>query len=100
MKALGVILLEIGLWERVDTLDRGALASGTNIEPQAVKAQLLLHVSQRLGFYAGEQYQSVVQKCLDDSFVSTNGSHSGDANLQMRFAKEVTQVLERFLDDI
>lgn len=92
------MLLEIGLWERVDTLDRGILVSATNTEPEAVKKRLLMHVSQRLGFYTGEQYQAVVRKCLDGSFGSGDGGHMGDSQLQLRFASEVTRVLEQLLE--
>ncbi|KAL1874769.1 hypothetical protein VTK73DRAFT_188 [Phialemonium thermophilum] len=65
MFALGVILLEIGLWERVDTLDRGLLVSpAMAADRMAVYNRLVKHAEERLGFYAGSKYRDIVVGCL------------------------------------
>ncbi|KAH6869674.1 hypothetical protein B0T10DRAFT_361787, partial [Thelonectria olida] len=58
MYALGVILLEIGLWSRADQLDNGALVT-SNIAHSSVAVQnkLLKHAQIRLGFYAGDAFR-------------------------------------------
>lgn len=71
-------------------LDRRALLA-SDIRPEAVRTALLQHVDRRLGFYAGARYQCVVRKCLDGELQNGEG---GDAQLNLRFAREVTAVLK------
>ncbi|KAJ5150826.1 uncharacterized protein N7482_010078 [Penicillium canariense] len=71
--ALGVILLEIGLWSRADQLDNGALvASNMAHSPVAVQNKLLKHAQVRLGFYAGDAFRDAVVACLRGQFHETN----------------------------
>ncbi|KAF9776677.1 hypothetical protein IL306_005119, partial [Fusarium sp. DS 682] len=65
MYALGVILLEIGLWSRADQLDNGVLVtSDMSRNPVAVQNKLLKHAHVRLGFYAGDTFRDTVVGCL------------------------------------
>jgi hypothetical protein len=71
--ALGVVLLEIGLWSRADQLDNGALlASNVAQSPVAVQNKLLKHAHLRLGFYAGDAFRDAVVGCLTGQFRETN----------------------------
>jgi len=55
--ALGVILLEIGIWERAQDMDRGALlAPKMANQPDAVRQRLLKHTDRRLALYIGTKY--------------------------------------------
>ncbi|KAF8460060.1 hypothetical protein BDZ91DRAFT_432321 [Kalaharituber pfeilii] len=63
--SLGVMLLEIGLWERADQLDRGRVAKLVDAGGMEVKKQLVKHAERRLGFYCGGSYRGVVLGCLE-----------------------------------
>jgi len=94
-KALGVILLELGLWERVDQLDKGAvLAPGVAVDPWAVHQRIMKHASRRLGFYAGERYRDVVVGCLSGEWgqEDSNGVLSTKAPISF---EEAVKSLER-----
>lgn len=77
-------------------LERGALLA-VGIQPEGVRAKLLLHVEKRLGFYTGSRYQCAVRKCLDGELENAEG---GDAQVQMRFAREVTDILRDMLGSV
>ncbi|KAH7127141.1 hypothetical protein B0J11DRAFT_296108 [Dendryphion nanum] len=62
--ALGVMLLEIGLWEPAVSFERQGFKDWAD-EPDKVKERMLEHASKRLGFFAGEAYQRVVLGCLE-----------------------------------
>ncbi|KAF4777592.1 hypothetical protein HER10_EVM0004241 [Colletotrichum scovillei] len=64
--ALGVVLLEIGLWSRADQIDKGALVAPEMEDKPKTTAQtrLLKHAEQRLAFFAGETFQNIVVGCL------------------------------------
>ena len=74
--ALGVILLEIGLWKTAESLHstkfQNSLAS-------SVKSHLLLHAGhQRLKASMGRRYQSIVLKCLQGSFETEKDGAYGE----------------------
>lgn len=77
-------------------LDRRAQLA-VDIRPDAVRAALLQHVDKRLGFYAGARYQCAVRRCLDGELQNGEG---GDAQLNLRFAPEVTAVLKDMLGSL
>ncbi|KAJ0312472.1 hypothetical protein COL516b_001556 [Colletotrichum fioriniae] len=64
--ALGVVLLEIGLWSRADQIDRGALVAPEMEDKPKTTAQtrLLKHADQRLAFFAGETFRDIAVACL------------------------------------
>lgn len=64
--ALGVVLLEIGLWSRADQIDRGALVAPEMEDKPKTTAQtrLLKHADQRLSFFAGETFRDIAIGCL------------------------------------
>lgn len=88
LAALGVVLLEIGLWQRADTLAR----DGPELlsQPEAVSRKLKKHAKDRLGYTTGETFQKVVLACLNGDFIEDL-----DSKLHKRFRLEVVQVLGR-----
>lgn len=62
--ALGVMLLEIGLWSRADQPDNGYLIKNLASDPEGVKNRLLRHADLRVGFCAGDGYREAVLGCL------------------------------------
>lgn len=50
--ALGVVLLEIGLWELAVKLEKNMFSNANN--PRAVQAQLIKHAQKRLESRVGE----------------------------------------------
>lgn len=95
--ALGVMLLEIGLWESLSHLDGGALLTpptDTTISETATatRTRLLKHAKRRLAFYAGERYQGVVLTCLEGSFGVEVDDRLG-SRLSGEFGRVVVDVL-------
>jgi len=86
--ALGVVLLEIGLWQRAETLvgDEHQPLS----QPEAVSQKLKKHAKIRLGYTTGETFQKIVLACLNGDFVE-----SSDSRLHKRFRLEIVQILDR-----
>lgn len=89
--ALGVVLLEIGLWQQATSLEKSGFANVR--DPQAIKKQLLRHVEKRLASKMGEKYQQVVLTCLKNGFDVKDDSKE-DLKLQQAFRTKVINVLE------
>jgi hypothetical protein len=89
--ALGVVLLEIGLWESAITLEKNLFAHASNA--YAVQAQLKKHAARRLGSRVGEKYKDVVLKCLTGQF-GVSDDTKDDLKLQQAFRNQVVDVLE------
>lgn len=67
------MLLEIGLWERVGDIDRGALlAPEMANQPEAVRQRLVKHATRRLEFYMGTKYVELVVFCLSVELPANN----------------------------
>ncbi|KAI9692661.1 MAG: hypothetical protein M1820_009495 [Bogoriella megaspora] len=90
--ALGVVLLEIGLWQRAITLEKNMFK--TAHDPFVIRAQLLKQASRRLGDKMGEKYQQVVIACLTGEFGVQNDTRE-DLKLQQAFRTNVVDVLEK-----
>lgn len=95
MVALGVLLLELGLWESSESLYHGIVDPWEILPAEAARAKLLSCVEERLGICVGLRYQRAVRKCLNGDLESGEG---GEALLQIRFAREVTSVLATMVD--
>ncbi|KAI1771326.1 hypothetical protein F4818DRAFT_429798 [Hypoxylon cercidicola] len=89
--ALGVVLLEIGLWQQATSFEKSGFANVR--DPQAIKKQLLRHVEKRLASKMGEKYQQVVLLCLTNGFDVKDDSKE-DLRLQQAFRTKVINVLE------
>ncbi|KAL8846462.1 MAG: hypothetical protein Q9221_008446 [Calogaya cf. arnoldii] len=94
--SLGVVLLEIGLWEAIINFDSkkgGEPVKERYRDAVTTKDRLLRHANKRLGFYAGEKYQDLVVKCLNGDFGDISGDDKIGSQLQRRFGEEVERAL-------
>ncbi|KAL8878254.1 MAG: hypothetical protein Q9198_003895 [Flavoplaca austrocitrina] len=95
--SLGVVLLEIGLWEPIINFD--GKKGGESLKEHypnahATKDRLVRHATKRLGFYAGEKYQELVLKCLKGEFGDLSGDDKIGTGLQHQLGKEVDGALK------
>ena len=91
--SLGVVLLEIGLWQPIIHLDRREKLEERFRGGRSTRNVLLLYTTKKLGFYAGEQYQSLVLRCLNGDFGDLIGDDKIGSELQRQFGKHVSQAL-------
>jgi hypothetical protein len=89
--ALGVVLLEIGLWEPAIKLEKNLFAHASN--SYAVQAQLIKHAQKRLESRVGRKYKDIVIKCLTGQF-GVQDDTKEDLRLQQAFRTQVVDVLE------
>jgi hypothetical protein len=89
--ALGVVLLEIGLWEPAIRLETNMFAHAINA--YAVQSQLIKHATRRLESRVGRKYKEIVVKCLTSNF-SVKDDTKEDLHLQQAFRTQVVEVLE------
>ncbi|KAL3421517.1 hypothetical protein PVAG01_07961 [Phlyctema vagabunda] len=95
--ALGVVLLELGLWEQAITLEKNRFQHAR--DPYAIQSQLVKHASRRLGARMGERYKNVVVTCLTGEFSVTDDTKE-DLKLQQAFRSQIVDVLERSANNI
>lgn len=96
--ALGVVLLEIGLWRQAITLSRSKFA-GT--QTGASVQQLMIANASRLLLRSsmGRRYQEVVLKCLTHDFGDFSGTaREKEVEFLERFNTEVSQPTYGYLD--
>lgn len=86
----GVVLLEIGLWQRAITLEKNQFRTAR--DPFVIQAQLLKQAQRRLGDKMGEKYQQIVLACLTGQF---GVDPREDLKLQQAFRTQVVDVLEK-----
>jgi hypothetical protein len=89
---IGVVLLEIGLWQPALTLESNHFKNAR--EPNAIMGQLLKHAERRLGDKMGDRYAKIVKMCLTGSF-GVHGDPREDRKLQQAFRTEIVDVLSR-----
>ncbi|KAL8893580.1 MAG: hypothetical protein Q9192_005125 [Flavoplaca navasiana] len=95
--SLGVVLLEIGLWEPIINFDGKKGGESLNEHypnAHATKDRLVRHATKRLGFCAGEKYQELVLKCLKGDFGDLSGDDKIGTGLQRQLRKEVDRALK------
>ncbi|KAG5811370.1 hypothetical protein H9Q74_006068 [Fusarium xylarioides] len=90
--ALGVVLLEVGLWQPATSLEKYAFTKVQ--DPQAIKRRLIQQAEKRLGSKMGDRYKSVVLKCLQGDFAITDDTKE-DLKLQQAFRAHVVDVLQK-----
>ncbi|KAK3326819.1 hypothetical protein B0H66DRAFT_169662 [Apodospora peruviana] len=90
--ALGVVLLEIGLWQEALSLEKGRFAKIR--DPLTIKKQLVKQAEKRLASKMGEKYKEVVLRCLEGRFEVANDTKE-ELKLQQSFRCNVVDVLER-----
>ncbi|KAK5445378.1 hypothetical protein LTS15_010159 [Exophiala xenobiotica] len=92
--SLGVILLEIGLWEPAIKLQKNSFLGANPGNFELIQQQLLKHATHRLEKRVGKRYKDVVIRCLKGDFGVTNDNRE-DLKLQQAFRAQVVDVLER-----
>lgn len=95
--ALGVVLLEIGLWEPAIKLEKNMFAHASN--GYAVRAQLIKHAQRRLEPRVGRKYKDIVVRCLNGNFDIVDDSKE-DLKLQQAFRTQVVDILDRAADNV
>lgn len=95
--ALGVVLLEIGLWEPAIKLEKNMFAHANKGEN--VQRQLLKHASHRLDSRVGAKYRDTVIKCLTGEFGVVDDNKE-DLKLQQAFRSQVVDVLEKAANSV
>ncbi|KAK4199631.1 hypothetical protein QBC40DRAFT_340368 [Triangularia verruculosa] len=95
--ALGVVLLEIGLWQPALSLEKSGFSRVK--DPRAIQKYLVKQAERRLASRAGERYKDVVLKCLQGDFGVTHDTRD-DTKLQQAFRSQVVDVLQRSASNI
>ena len=90
--ALGVVLLEIGLWQPAIELEKSKFAQVT--KGGNIQRHLLKHASIRLESKVGPKYRDIVVKCLTGDF-GIFDDNKEDLKLQQAFRSQVVDVLEK-----
>jgi hypothetical protein len=83
--ALGVVLLEIGLWQSATKMLH---LTREHMSAEVVRLTLQQHCSDRLAHYAGRQYQEAVELCLTSGF-DVNNDDKHESQLLRRFYESV-----------
>ncbi|KAJ2992671.1 hypothetical protein NUW58_g2092 [Xylaria curta] len=86
--SLGVVLLEIGLWQTAEEM----LKSHKQSEPHTIREILKKSCSIRLAHYAGVYYQSAVSACLDSDLGVDMDNEKG-SNLARAFELKVISMI-------
>lgn len=92
---LGVVLLEVGLWQRAITLEKNHFRTAR--DPSVIQAQLLKQAQRRLGDKMGGKYQEIVIACLTGQFGADSRE---DLKLQQAYRSHVVDVLEKIVEYI
>ncbi|KAF2012844.1 hypothetical protein BU24DRAFT_374656 [Aaosphaeria arxii CBS 175.79] len=87
--ALGVVLLEIGLWQRAITLEKNHFRTAR--DPYVIQSQLIKQAQRRLHDKMGDKYQKIVIACLTGEF---GVDPQDNLKLQQAFRSQVVDTLE------
>jgi hypothetical protein len=97
--SLGVVFLEIGLWEGADDLI-SSLNSGDRI-PDRVSKVLLRHAKERLAHRCGDIFADAVVKCLTLDFGGDQGGSTVEPITELEKQYRVrTGLLEQVVDPL
>ncbi|KAH8655984.1 hypothetical protein BGZ60DRAFT_146472 [Tricladium varicosporioides] len=95
--ALGVVLLEIGLWQRAITLSLDTTNGFRHCKRgETVQSQFREQTEARLGYTMGEKYQRIVLMCLAgyETALGVESDNKNDLKLLRTFREQVLDVLE------
>ncbi|KAI9764409.1 MAG: hypothetical protein M1840_008432 [Geoglossum simile] len=96
--ALGVVLLEIALWEPAKSI-AGPYLGAAKTNPGKLQEWFLKQAKRRVKQRVGEKYRDLVVKCLSGNF-GVDDDTKGDLNLQQAFRRQVLDVLEQALKSV
>ncbi|PVH93642.1 hypothetical protein DM02DRAFT_676715 [Periconia macrospinosa] len=94
---LGVVLLEIGLWRPVLSLERDGFRRVN--DPFTIQSYLVKKAEKSLPLQVGEHYKQVVVRCLTGRFDVENDNRE-ELKLQQAFRAQVLDVLDRAAESI
>ena len=90
--SLGVVLLEIGLWESWDQMQH--IENAHRLGRDFLHKALIKQAEKRLAAKMGDRYRDVVLRCLNGQFGVSNDTRD-DLKLQQAFRSGAVGVLER-----
>ena len=94
--ALGVLLLEIGLWPDAGSWESGQFLSPVSRTAETTKSKLVKQARKRLGFYVESKYHEVVLKCLGAKTwdrAPTGIGNNAKSELLLAYRREIVAVL-------
>jgi hypothetical protein len=96
MKAFGVLLLEVGLWEPImSVIQRQAGKQLEDPSPADVKSWLLSVCSKDASHKCGTRYQKMIEMCLTCQFgVDTERDTKLQAGVQAVFRQKIMEALK------
>lgn len=91
--SFGIVLLELGLRETVETMQRRAsvMAGYSNHTADGFREYLLIHEVPKLSSRMGKGYREATQQCLEGGVVAT-----GDRSIQEDFYLKVGRILDGY----
>lgn len=99
--ALGVVLLEIGVWERAMTIGGNNFEKIKDPNPVLVSKEILRQAQRRLGQRCGEKFQAIVSRCLTGNFDVDQGAEDIlHPKLQASFREFVVEQLQQLADNV
>lgn len=89
--ALGIVLLEIGVWESAKKMYRDACSvqKVDQLSPETTKRVFLKNVRRRLDHHMGSAYRSAVEACLSGEFQDYYGNQGFPVLFQNRVVRNV-----------
>jgi serine/threonine protein kinase len=96
--ALGVVLLEIGLWRTAISLYDDYMDVETQKEDltgDRIQEEFLKLAGERLGHQMGTSYKEAVVKCLDGSLGKLHGTDETDRDFATIFQREIVRKIEK-----
>lgn len=81
--SLGLVLLEIGLWKTLGSMER---ATKPGLTPEELREHILLEYVPRLDFYMGRGYTRVVRDCIEGRLGKESGEFRGVADIEEQLA--------------
>ncbi|KAF2848105.1 hypothetical protein T440DRAFT_429324 [Plenodomus tracheiphilus IPT5] len=95
--ALGVVLLEIGLWRPVLSLEKDSFKRVS--DPRTIQNYLIKKAEKSLPFQMGDRYKDIVVRCLTGNF-DVDDDNKEDLKLQQAFRAKVIDVLDKTADSV
>ncbi|KAF2470807.1 uncharacterized protein BDR25DRAFT_287024 [Lindgomyces ingoldianus] len=91
--ALGIVLLEIGLWEKAETMGNNNFQV-VKQNSDAICKELLRQAERRLGYHCGGKFKEIVRRCITGDFdITTAADDKLDTQLQSKFRELIIMPL-------
>lgn len=90
--SLGLVLLEIGLWEPLSAITKDLSAVNKDREglsPEKLRETLLTDILPGLCRTVGHRYFSVVNRCLRNNFVAGDAGHLAQESKEDKLSRQI-----------